>query len=210
MMIILIRSWRIFTWIFCRPSIFGTESRRQRSHNRILTKEHLEGKIDNLYGFWYKLFNVSNSVLEASTLSCGVAIEGIVRTYYEDRFPVTASELVAITEAKSPLKRLEINQEVKSKLQSSLGNFKTKSPKRVMFEICKDKNLASTLVNDWSDMRNKSAHASDVDLNKAEFEDSFMRYQRCLYFFYRLMFDIIEYQGKCIDYSVDNLPDISV
>ena len=173
-------------------------------------KKYIAGEIDSLYGFWYKLFNVSNSVLEASTLSCGVAIEGIIRSYYEDRFPVTSAELEAISEAKSPLKKLEINQEVKSKLQSSLGNFKTKSPKRVMFEICEEIGVADTLVKDWSEMRNKSAHASDVDLNKSEFEVALLRYKRCLYFFYRLMFDIIEYRGKCIDYSADNLPDISV
>lgn len=79
-----------------------------------------------------------------------------------------------------------------------------------MFEICEEKGLTDTLVKDWSDMRNKSAHASDVNLNKAESEEHFMRYQRCLYFFYRLMFDIIEYRGNCIDYSADNLPDTAV
>ncbi|MCD9493211.1 hypothetical protein GLP30_20755, partial [Photobacterium phosphoreum] len=79
-------------------------------------QKHIAGEIESLYGFWYKLFSVRNSVLEASTLACGVSIEGLIRTYYKNRFPVTPDELQAITEAKSPLNNLEINENVRSML----------------------------------------------------------------------------------------------
>ncbi|MCE0559404.1 hypothetical protein [Motilimonas sp. E26] len=164
--------------------------------------------LDTLFGYWHKIYLVSNSTVQASALACGVSIEGLVNKYFNQLFPIPDSEMEPLKDAMTTLKDLDIDQVVKDKLKSSLGNFKTKSPKRVLFELCESIEINSDLVKTWSKLRNKSAHADDLDMDQQQFEEYFLQYRSCLYLFYRLLFQIIEYKGSCIDYTVSGCPEI--
>ncbi|MDF1764051.1 MAG: hypothetical protein P1U57_11630 [Oleibacter sp.] len=150
----------------------------------------------------------SNNTVQASALACGVSIEGLVKKYFESCFPVPNDELEHLNKAKLMLKDIDIDQGVKDKLNSSLDNFKNKSPKRVLFEVCKEIDINSKLVRIWSGLRNRSAHADDLDMDQQKFEEYFLQYISCFYLFYRLLFLVIEYRGNCIDYTSIGCPEI--
>ncbi len=166
--------------------------------------------LDTLFGYWHKIYLVSNNTVQASALACSVSIEGLVKKHFKSCFPVPSDELEPLNNAISILNSIDIDQGVKGKLKSSLGNFKTKSPKRVLFEVYEEIDIKSDLVKVWSKLRNRSAHADDLDMDQQQFEEYFLQYRSCLYLFYRLLFQVIEYGGNCIDYSSNGCPEIKV
>ncbi|WP_145999235.1 hypothetical protein [Oceanicoccus sp. KOV_DT_Chl] len=166
--------------------------------------------LNRLFGYWHKIFVVSNSTIEASSLACGVAVEGVVKQYFKGLFPAEQGKIDLIGEAKIVVSDIDIDSVIRTQLMSALGNYQSKSPKSVLYVLCDRLGLDKKIVNSWSKLRNKTAHADDVDMPKHKYEEYFQQYQSAMYLFYRLTFLIIGYQGGCIDYSTIGCPDVIV
>lgn len=169
-----------------------------------------QGGLDALYGYWHKIYLVSHCTVQAGALACGVSIEGLLKEYFKPRFSVSKEERDIIEDSLKVLKGVKLHESVGERLKSAMGNFRSKSPKRVLLEICNQHQLAVDLVKVWVKLRNKSAHADDLGMDQQEFESYFFQYRTCLYLFYRLMFLVVGYSGGCIDYTSVGCPEVQV
>ncbi|KAB7660141.1 hypothetical protein [Plesiomonas shigelloides] len=176
----------------------------------LFCEKYVSGELYELYGFWHKLFSVSNGMIEAKSLTCGVVLEGVIKKYYHDRFAIDDVAMQCVHETELLLKDIEFDKQIKSRLIGALSNYKNKSPRTVMLEVCKELSIPTKLVSIWNDMRNKAAHASDIDMSDAEFEKAITYYNSCVYLFYRLFFDVIGYSGSCINYSLSKFIKIEL
>ncbi|MCG8451866.1 MAG: hypothetical protein MI717_01635 [Spirochaetales bacterium] len=167
----------------------------------------LNNNSSRLFGFWHRIFCVSKSLLESSALASSVAVEGMVKKYFCGYFPVSADEIHTIENATKTIKGLTLDKDIQSKLLSSLNNFKTKSPKTVLNQICHDNNIDPNLIKTWSALRNKSAHSDDNNMSQSQFDKFYHDYKSILFLFYQLIFLTIGYKEKFLDYSQIGCPE---
>lgn len=62
------------------------------------------------------------------------------------------------------------------------------------------------MVNIWVKLRNKSAHPVGINQEYIDKEKFIKQIDSCIVLFYQLIFNIIHYEGKYIDYSSGGWP----
>ncbi len=101
----------------------------------------------------------------------------------------------------------DIAERAKSRILSSLANAKFGSPKGALFSLCKSEILDRRLVDLWIELRNKAAHADELNFEPHEFQEFLNSLYGCLELFYRLIFQVVGYKRRMINYSVSGWPE---
>ncbi len=162
-----------------------------------------------LFGFWYKINRAWQSGIENASLALAVAIEGIIRSYFE-QYGLPDKEIrQQALQAKQLIKHSELGKRIKGRLLSSVGNLKVASPKVALFRMSDMGLFPKSFGVEWGSLRNKSAHADQTDQDDKAIQVNINKNYTCLVLFYCLLFKVIGYEGNFIDYSQEGWPEKS-
>ena len=162
----------------------------------------------DLFGYWHKVNRAWQVNITNSSLSLGVAIEGIIRTYFgELGMPDNEIEKQAL-EAKNKLKNIDIGRRIKERLLSSIGGLlKNTSPKGALYRLAKDGLISKKMASEWLKLRNNSVHPDKLNEDPRAIQKYIDQIYSCIALFYCLFFIIIKYDVSCIDYSEKGWPE---
>lgn len=160
-----------------------------------------------LFGFWYKINRAWQSGIQNASLSLTVAIEGVVRSYFE-KYGLPDKEIVQqAREAKKKIREMELGKRIRNRLLGSLGNLKIVSPQVALSRMSDMGWFPKSFVTNWASLRNKSVHADQVDQDERTKQVDINKIYKCLALFYCLLFKVIGYEGNFIDYSQESWPE---
>lgn len=172
---------------------------------------NIDDPFSDLFGFWHKINRAWQAGIENASLSLGVAIEGIVKTYFreqglpDDEIIKQAKIAKRILEC---LKSIGLGQRIIKRLLGSIeGLLNNTSPKSVLSKIAQDGLLHKDMPNAWGKLRNKAAHPDKTNQDRSAKQKDIDRFYTCIALFYHLLFIIIEYEGSYTDFSESGWPE---
>ncbi len=168
---------------------------------------NIEAPFSALFGFWHKIYRAWQTSIENSSLSIGVAIEGIVKSYFSELGLADEEILQQAKEAKKLIENSDLGERIKNLLSGSIGLLKNTSPKRALDQMVQKKWLNKAMMNEWEKLRNKSVHPDKMNQDLIAIQKYIDQIDTCLALFYRLIFIIIKYEGSYMDCSERGWPE---
>jgi len=168
----------------------------------------IEKPYSDLYGFWYKINRGWQAGIENVSLPLSVSIEGILNTYFKELgFP--DDEIInQAKEAKEKLNKIKLGERIKDRLLSSIHSLlNNPSSKNALFALAKKGIFNKSIVKQWLHLRNKTVHPNNLNMKPHDIQKYIDRNYTCIALFYILLFLIINYEGKYIDYSESGWPE---
>ncbi len=170
--------------------------------------ENIEAPFSDLFGFWHKINRAWQASIENSSLSIGVAIEGVVKSYFNELGRTDEEILQQAEEAKKLIEDSDLGERIKGRLYGSISLLKNTSTKSALRQMVEEKKwLKKTMMNKWEKLRNKSVHPDKMNQDLIAIQKYIDQIDTCLTLFYRLIFIIIEYESSYIDYSKRGWPE---
>ena len=166
-------------------------------------------KMEELYGYWHKVFVAHDKRVELWALALTTSIEGVFKNNFSDLLKNDDSFEEKLIDTRTKLTVAGIDQEIFEKLCSSLSNFKEKSIAAGLRIHVADKPLFANWPSDWNKLRNKSAHADIIDESPENVQKYWNQAFTCLAIFYHLIAKVIKYDGSLTAYSVLGWPELS-
>ncbi len=167
----------------------------------------IEDPYSELFGFWYKINRAWQGGITNASLSLTVAIEGIVKAYFEKYGSPDREILCQIREAKQLIKYSELGEKIKQRVLSSIGGLKNTSPKGALYQMSDKGLFPKSFADEWGSLRNKSVHPHQIDRDEKIKQVNINKNYTCLALFYCLLFKVIGYEGNFIDYSQEGHPE---
>lgn len=165
---------------------------------------------DVFFGYWHKINRSWQGGIESAALTISMAIEGITKNYYSE-YGLPDDEIVQqAVEAKPLVKNLAIGERIKSRIQSSIGQVKSSSPKNALYRLAEEGKVDKGLVDAWVSLRNKSAHADNLDEDVEELQSYIDDVYKCQNLFNVLLLLKIGFDGQYQDLSKDGWTDNSL
>ena len=160
-----------------------------------------------LFGYWHRVLTAFSSGVENSALVLTTAIEGVLKAYFTDCGMPDAEFIKQLEEAKPAVESLSIGDRAKSRLLTTLGNAKVPTPKNSLFSLRSRGLITDELIRLWTRLRNKSAHADELNLQDHELQAYLNELHGCLELFYRLVLVYVGYSGTMLEYSKSGWPE---
>lgn len=155
----------------------------------------------SFFSYWYRILDASNSEIENQALIVTTSIEGVLKTYFTDYGKPEPETINAADFAVPLIKSLAIDENIKGRVLSTLGNIKGFTAKNALHNLKNSQKLSKEMVGAWSDLRNKCAHADQLKFDDVEFQKFLDQTFCCIGLFYSLLFLRINYSGSFINYS---------
>jgi len=168
---------------------------------------NIKTPFSDLFGFWHKINRAWQTSIENSSLSIGVAIEGILTSYFGKLGLPDKEILQQAEEAKQKIKDMDLGERIKNRLLSSIGLLKNTSPKGALYQMVQRGLLNNAMKDEWEILRSKSVHPDKMNQDPKAVQTYIDRVDTCIALFYRLIFIIIKYEGSYIDYSKSGWPE---
>ncbi|MBI2470569.1 MAG: hypothetical protein HYV59_04925 [Planctomycetes bacterium] len=171
----------------------------------------INSPFSDLFGFWHKVNRAWQANIENSSLSLGVAIEGIIKTYFRELGLPDKDITKQAEEAKQKLNDMDIGERIKRRLLSSIDDLlRNTSPKSALYQMVQDGLVSKKMAKAWSKLRNKSVHPTKLNEDTQAFQKYIDQIYACIALFFRLLFIIIKYDGNYIDYSENGWPEAQI
>ena len=168
----------------------------------------IDAPFSDSFGFWHKVNRAWQANIQNSSLSLGVAIEGIIRTYFGELGLPDDEITQQADEAKQKLNDIDIGKRIKDRLLGSIGGLlKNTSPKGALYQMAQDGLISKEMADEWLKLRNKSVHPDKLNEDPRAFQKYIDQIYTSIALFYRLFFIIIQYDGSYIDYSENGWPE---
>ena len=163
-------------------------------------------QISVLHGFWWRILRSYQNDIENSSLVLSVAIEGVLKALFLSELDADAAFCSLVNAAKPAIKRLDVNERVRSSILSSLGYATKPRPQDAMRRLTEQGVLTDVHIDAWKALRHKGAHGAMLKDDLKELQKHLDHFHCCLDLFYRLLFTVIGYRGGCIGYSTRGWP----
>lgn len=161
----------------------------------------------DLFGFWYKINRAWQAGVENSSLSLGVAIEGIIRSYFGGLGLPDEEIVQQANDARKVLSSTELGERIEKRLLGSIDELlKKQSPKGALYQLTQDGLIRKEMAGEWIKLRNKSVHPYKRE-DPLEAQKYINQIYTCIALFYCLLFVIIKYDWNYIDYSEFGWPE---
>ena len=101
--------------------------------------EAIDTPFSDLFGFWHKINRAWQADIENSSLSLGVAIEGMTKSYF-GKLGLPDDEIAQqADEARKKLGNLDLGKRIKDRLLNSIGGLlNNSSPKGALYQMAQD------------------------------------------------------------------------
>ena len=170
--------------------------------------EAIDAPFSDLFGFWHKINRAWQADVTNSSLSLGVAIEGITRSYFWELGLPDDEIAQQADEARQKFSNIDLGERIKDRLLSSIGGLlNNSSPKGALYQMGKDGLLSKKMAGEWLKLRNKSVHPDKLNEDPRAFQKYIDQIYTCIALFYRLLFIIIKYEGSYVDYAEEGWPE---
>lgn len=171
----------------------------------------IDSPFSDLFGFWHKVNRAWQSGIENASLSLGVAIEGILKTYFGEHGLPDDEIAQQANAAKEILGGLDLGARIRDRLFGSIGGLlNNSSPKSSLYHLAQDGIINKSMAGKWVKLRNKSVHPDKLNEDPQAFQKYIDLNYTCIALLFLLLFSIIEYEGNYIDYSADGWPEKKV
>ena len=168
---------------------------------------NIKTPFSDLFGFWHKINRAWQAGIKNFSLSLGVAIEGVVKSYFRERGLPDKEIFQQAEKAKQKIEDMDLGKRIKEHLLSSIGLLKNTSSKGALYQMAGNNLLNKTMVDEWVKLRNKSVHPDKMNQGPIAIQKYIDRIDTCLALFYRLLFIIIKYEGIYMDHSEEGWPE---
>ena len=168
---------------------------------------NIKDPFSDLFGFWLKINRAWQSGIIHSALSICVSIEGIVKSYFSDKWMPDKDILYQAQGATQIIKSMDIGKRIEKYLMSSIGRLNNASPKDILYQMVENRTLNNDIVKTWDNFRNKSVHPVKMNKDLIAIQKYINQIDACLTLFYSLIFIIIKYEGSYTDYSKRGWPE---
>lgn len=168
----------------------------------------IENPYSDLYGFWHKVNRAWQADIENASLSIGVAIEGILSSYFRELGLPDGEITKQANAAIEALDGIELGERIKERLLGSIGGLlSNSSPKGVLYNLAQSGVFKKSIAKQWVKLRNKSVHPDKLNEDPRAFQKYIDLIYSCISLFYILLFLIIKYDGKYLNYSENGWPE---
>lgn len=171
---------------------------------------HIPDPNSNLFMNWFKVIDSEKNIIDNKALIQGVVIENMVKTYFSDYGSPTIQE---INNIKDSIKHLEkckkIVKNIKDRIISAISNWTGQNNRSAIIQLKDEGKISIEMYNAWDKTRQPLAHGAILtagdDDNKIQivYSDT----MATLSLFYYLIFLVIKYKGKFINYSKMSYPE---
>jgi len=168
---------------------------------------NIKAPFSDLFGYWLKINRAWQAGIMNFSLSLGVAIEGVLKSYFGKLGLPDKKILQQAEEAKKLIEDSDLGERIKGRLSGSIGLLKKTSPKGALNQMVQKKWLNKAMMNEWEELRSKSVHPVKMNQVQIAIQKYIDRIDTCLALFYRLLFIIIKYEGSYMDYSENGWPE---
>ncbi|MHA3053775.1 hypothetical protein E0H77_08395 [Acinetobacter sp. ANC 4633] len=154
---------------------------------------------DIFFGYWHKVNRAWQGSLENTALALCVAIEGVVKNYYKE-FGLPDDEIILqAKEARDLIKKLDLKERIKNRIMSTLGQINSSNTKNALYELFKLGKIDKELIEAWVSLRNKAAHADNLNDDMLEIQKYLDDFYKVQNLFNLLLLLKIGYSGKYQD-----------
>lgn len=168
----------------------------------------VENPYSDLYGFWHKVNRAWQAGIENASLSVGVAIEGLLSSYFRELGLPDDEIIKQAHTAIEKLNGVELGERIKGRILGSInGLLNNSSPKGVLYSLAQNGVFNKSIADQWVKLRNKSVHPDKLNEDPRAFQKYIDLIYSCIALFYILIFLIIKYDGKYLDYSENGWPE---
>ena len=161
----------------------------------------------DLFGFWLKINRAWQSSVMYSDLAIAVSVEGIVNTYFMDKWAPDKKRIKSAELAKRLIEGCGLDLDIRNYLLSSAGRFGLATSKNILYKLVESNNIEKRLVDQWDKLRNKAVHPINFENDPVKKQKYIDLIFASLVLFYQLIFIMIKYEGKYIDYTEKNWPE---
>jgi len=137
---------------------------------------------------------------DGKLLAAGTQVEGMMTDWYDKRVQPPQEIKGLVDRLFKAIKKDEAPDVAKNRVMGALGLVKSRSSaENKLKKLAEENVITGSYIDAWRHIRNKSAHA---DLNATDISDAnLIFYNRVLVIFYQLIFDLVGYEGKYVDYG---------
>jgi hypothetical protein len=147
----------------------------------------------------YRILQASAAPLSTEALSLSVAVEGILKSEFNNVGKSSQRWDRVVEQAEEMLNSAMIDLDVKKRLSSALGQMKNPRAKDRLYALSNEGLICERHVKAWEKLRNSTAHADELE------EEKLQKFLNRLYsayvLFHQLIFLTIGYTGTYTDYS---------
>ncbi|MEQ6494585.1 hypothetical protein [Pseudomonas aeruginosa] len=164
-----------------------------------------------LAGFWYRILTGFDNGLENQALVLTTAIEGVLKAYFQSEGQPDEEFLRQVTDAIPKIKELNnLEPRARERILSTLGNAKNPTPSNALKSLYDLGVIPHPLVTVWKGLRNKAAHADELNFDSENIQVFVDQLYACLELFYRLVFWLVGYSGSIVEYSRCGWPEVKL
>jgi hypothetical protein len=147
-------------------------------------------------GLWFRILTAYDSSLENQGLIIAMACEGVIRAEFEDECKPEQIFLEQLSEARPLVKKLNVQPRAKARLIASIDMAKNSTVSNALRSLTDSQKIPKNLRMTWQSLRNKLAHASELDWEDDKMQEFIDSLYACLELFYRLIMIRIKYDGR--------------
>ncbi len=157
-------------------------------------------------GFWFRILTASDSSLENKGLIITTACEGVIKAEFGDECKPEQIFIDQLTDARPLVENLNIQPRAKARLMASIDTAKNSTVSNALRSLTESRKLPGDLGKTWLSLRNKLAHASELDWEEERSQEFIDSLYACLELFYRLIMIRISYDGSLRSLSKEGWP----
>lgn len=157
-------------------------------------------------GFWFRILTASDSSLENQGLIITTACEGVINAEFKDQCKPEQIFIDQLSDARPLVENLNIQPRAKARLITSIDTAKSSTVSNALRSLTESQKIPSDLRKTWMSLRNKLAHASELDWEEEKIQEFIDSLYACLELFYRLIMIRISYDGTLRSLSKKGWP----
>lgn len=157
-------------------------------------------------GLWFRILTAFDSSLENQGLIISTACEGVINTEFEDECKPEQIFLDQLSEARPLVEKLNVQPRAKARLIASIDTARNSTVSNALRSLTDSQKIPANLRKTWQSLRNKLAHASELDWEEGKMQEFIDSLYACLELFYRLIMIRINYDGSLRSLSKTGWP----
>lgn len=157
-------------------------------------------------GLWFRILTAYDSSLENQGLIIATACEGVINAEFKYECKPEQIFLDQLSEARPLVENLNVQPRAKSRLITSIDTAKNSTVDNALRSLTKSQKIPENLSKTWQSLRNKLAHASELDWEEDKMQEFIDSLYACLELFYRLIMIRIDYDGSLRSLSKTGWP----
>ena len=158
-------------------------------------------QFNSLFSQWQRVWHSFQSNHAITTLTLAVAIEGLLNDIYipeiKEAYACKTKD-PEIENLKQQIKKLNITQDHRQRLLSSIGHWNDVTATRALDELVSSSIITNDEKNNWKKLRNEKAHPKTMGTGDVFNESDRNRMLSCINLFHKLILNKLKFSGPMV------------